>query len=135
MEKVTGRSARVYRKQRKGAGMKPSLFGALVIGVISLALCVEVEARPSSRRACSDEIIRGGNSEKALITCPSWVGIGFPAAIRAQGRKPVNSEVRQQIEAVNMKFNEAQNKHDAVASAAFARRTRFRRFSGPTNDV
>jgi len=74
MEKVTGRSARVYRKQRKGAGMKPSLFGALVIGVISLALCVEVEARPSSRRACSDEIIRGGNSEKALITCPSWAG-------------------------------------------------------------
>jgi lipoprotein-anchoring transpeptidase ErfK/SrfK len=45
MGKVTGRYARVYRKQRKGAAMKPSLFGALVVGVISLALCVEVEAR------------------------------------------------------------------------------------------
>ena len=54
-----------------------------------------------------------------LLLALVGLGISFPAAIRAQGRKPVNSEVRQQIEAVNMKFNEAQNKHDAVASAAF----------------
>lgn len=40
-----GRSARVDIMQRKGGGMKPSLFGALVIGVISLALCMGVEAR------------------------------------------------------------------------------------------
>ena len=73
--------------------------------------------------------------KKLLLLALVGLGIGFFAAIRAQERKPVNSEVRQQIAAVNMRFNEAQNKHDAVASAAFARRTRFRRFSGPTNDV
>lgn len=39
------RSTPVYTTQRNGAGVKPSVFGAFVIGVISLTLCVGAEAR------------------------------------------------------------------------------------------
>jgi ketosteroid isomerase-like protein len=44
--------------------------------------------------------------------------IGFPAPALAQGQNTVDPEVRQQIEAVLMKFDEAYNKNDAAAIAA-----------------
>jgi ketosteroid isomerase-like protein len=47
------------------------------------------------------------------------LAIGFPAAVLAQEQRTVDPELRRQIEGVNMKFDQAQNEHDAVASAAF----------------
>ena len=43
--------------------------------------------------------------------------IGFALPIFAQEQKAVDPEVRQQIEAVMMKFEEAYNKYDAPAIA------------------
>jgi ketosteroid isomerase-like protein len=47
------------------------------------------------------------------------LAIGFSATVLAQEQNRIDAEVRQQIEAVDMKFAEAYNKHDTVASAAF----------------
>ena len=51
---------------------------------------------------------------------PTLVGlaIGFAVPAIAQEPNTVDPEVRQQIEAVHMKFYEAYNKHDAAAIAA-----------------
>ena len=46
------------------------------------------------------------------------LAIGFALPISAQQKDTVDPEVRQQIEAVLMKFDEAYNKHDAAAIAA-----------------
>ena len=46
------------------------------------------------------------------------LAIGFPAPALAQEQNTVDPQVRQQIEAVHMKFCEARNKHDAAAIAA-----------------
>ena len=43
--------------------------------------------------------------------------ISFPLPISAQQQDTLAPEVRQQIEAVLMKFDEAYNKHDAAAIA------------------
>jgi hypothetical protein len=43
--------------------------------------------------------------------------ISFASPISAQQKDSVDPEVRQQIEAVLMKFDEAFNKHDAAAIA------------------
>ena len=43
---------------------------------------------------------------------------GFVMPVFAQEQNTVDPEVRQQIEAVHMKFYEAYNKHDAAAIAA-----------------
>jgi ketosteroid isomerase-like protein len=46
------------------------------------------------------------------------LAIGFPAPTFAQEQKAVDPKVRQQIEAVFQKFQEAYNKHDVAAIAA-----------------
>jgi uncharacterized protein (TIGR02246 family) len=46
------------------------------------------------------------------------LAISFALPISAQQNNTVDPEVRQQIEAVLMKFDEAYNKHDAAAIAA-----------------
>jgi ketosteroid isomerase-like protein len=53
-----------------------------------------------------------------LLLAVAGLAIGFALPTFAQEQKPVDSEVRQQIEAVIMKFNEAYNKHDAAALVA-----------------
>jgi hypothetical protein len=60
----------------------------------------------------------GGNNENALTTCPRRVGSRFCVPVLAQEKNTVDPDVRQQIEAVHMKFDEACNKHDAAAVAA-----------------
>jgi ketosteroid isomerase-like protein len=54
------------------------------------------------------------------IRLPALVGlaIGFAVPVLAQEKNTVDPDVRQQIEAVHMKFDEACNKHDAAAVAA-----------------
>jgi ketosteroid isomerase-like protein len=46
------------------------------------------------------------------------LAIGFAAPTLAQEQNTIDPEVRQQIEAVLMKFDEANNKNDAAATAA-----------------
>jgi hypothetical protein len=46
------------------------------------------------------------------------LAIGFALPTLAQEQKTVDPEVRQQIEAIFMKYQEAHNKHDAAAAAA-----------------
>src|SRR5260370_22290738 len=53
-----------------------------------------------------------------LVVALVGLAIGFVVPALAQEKKPVDPEVRQQIEAVHMKFVEDQNKGDAVAIAA-----------------
>jgi hypothetical protein len=53
-----------------------------------------------------------------LLTMLAGLAIGFAAPIFAQEQNTVDPEVRQQIEAVLMKYNEAWNKNDAGAFAA-----------------
>jgi ketosteroid isomerase-like protein len=53
-----------------------------------------------------------------LVTTLVGVAIGLALPGIAQEPKPVDPEVRQQIEAVHKEFYEAFNKHDAAATAA-----------------
>ena len=52
-----------------------------------------------------------------LLLTLAALAIGFALPISAQEQKAVDPEVRQQIEAVMMKFEEAYNKYDAPAIA------------------
>jgi uncharacterized protein (TIGR02246 family) len=54
---------------------------------------------------------------RLLLTLAGWA-FGFAVPAIAQEKDAVDPEVRQQIEAVHMKFDEAYNKHDAAALAA-----------------
>jgi hypothetical protein len=49
-----------------------------------------------------------------LLLTLAWLAIGFALPTFAQEQNTVDPEVRQQIEAVAMKFGEAFNKHDAM---------------------
>jgi uncharacterized protein (TIGR02246 family) len=53
-----------------------------------------------------------------LLSALAGLVIGFPAPAFAQEQNTVDPEVRQQIEAVNMKYDEAYNKNDAAAIVA-----------------
>jgi ketosteroid isomerase-like protein len=53
-----------------------------------------------------------------LIPTLAGLAIGFAVPTLAQEQNTVDPEVRQQIEAAHMKFDEACNKHDAAAVAA-----------------
>jgi hypothetical protein len=53
-----------------------------------------------------------------LLLTLAGLAIGFAVPSIAQEQNTVDPEVRQQIEAVHMKFYEAYNKHDAAAIAA-----------------
>jgi ketosteroid isomerase-like protein len=53
-----------------------------------------------------------------LLLAIAGLAIGFTVPASAQEQNTVDPEVRQQIEAVLMKFGEAFNKHDAAAIAA-----------------
>ena len=54
----------------------------------------------------------------SLLGALVGLAIGFAVPALAQQQNTVDPEVRQQIEAVHMKFVEAQNKRDAAAIAA-----------------
>ena len=54
-----------------------------------------------------------------LVVALVGFAIGFAVPTFAQEQNTVDPEVRQQIEAVNMKLLEARNKGDAAAAAAF----------------
>ena len=54
-----------------------------------------------------------------LLLTLAVFAIGFVVPALAQEQKTVDPEVRQQIEAILMKYDEAYNKHDAAAVAAF----------------
>ena len=54
---------------------------------------------------------------RSLLTL-AGLAVGFAAPVLAQEKNTVDPDVRQQIEAVHMKFDEACNKHDAAAVAA-----------------
>ena len=53
-----------------------------------------------------------------LVVALAGFAISFAVPTFAQGQNTVDPEVRQQIEAVSMKFVEAYNKYDAAALAA-----------------
>jgi ketosteroid isomerase-like protein len=53
-----------------------------------------------------------------LLPALATLAIGFVVPALAQEQNTVDPEVRQQIEAAVMKFDEAFNKHDAAAIAA-----------------
>jgi ketosteroid isomerase-like protein len=53
-----------------------------------------------------------------LLLTLAGLAIGFALPISAQEQKTVDPKVRQEIEAVQVKYNEAVNKHDAAAIAA-----------------
>src|SRR5258708_853614 len=53
-----------------------------------------------------------------LLPMLAGLAIGFAVPVAAQEQNTVDPEVRQQIEAVLMKFGEAFNKHDPAAMAA-----------------
>jgi ketosteroid isomerase-like protein len=53
-----------------------------------------------------------------VLLALAGLAIGFPAPTLAQEQKAVDPEVRQQIEALSLKFVEARNKHDAAAMVA-----------------
>ena len=53
-----------------------------------------------------------------LLLTLAGLAIGFTVPTFAQEQNAVDPEVRQQIEAVSMKFQEAYNEHDAAALAA-----------------
>ena len=53
-----------------------------------------------------------------LLLTLAGLAIGFGAQARAQEQNTVDPQVRQQIEAVRIKFDEAFKKHDAAALAA-----------------
>ena len=54
----------------------------------------------------------------SLLLTLAGLAIGFAVPALAQEQNTVDPDVRQQIEAVHMKFVEAQNKGDAAAIAA-----------------
>ena len=54
-----------------------------------------------------------------LLLTLAGLAIGFAVPALAQEQNTVDPEVRRQIEAVQMKFDEAFNKYDAAACAAF----------------
>jgi hypothetical protein len=54
-----------------------------------------------------------------LLLTLAGLAIGFAVPALAQEQNTVDPEVRRQIEAVRMKFDEAFNKYDAAACAAF----------------
>ena len=51
------------------------------------------------------------------LVAHAGLAIGFPVPILAEEQTTVDPQVRQEIEAVDMKLGEAQNKHDATAVA------------------
>jgi ketosteroid isomerase-like protein len=53
-----------------------------------------------------------------LVIALAGLAIGYAVPAFAQEQNTVDPEVRQQIEAALMKFDEAHNKHDAAAIAA-----------------
>jgi hypothetical protein len=53
-----------------------------------------------------------------LLLTLAWLAISFAGPVLAQEKNTIDSAVRQQIEAVNMKYDEAYNKGDAAATAA-----------------
>jgi ketosteroid isomerase-like protein len=53
-----------------------------------------------------------------LLVTFTALAIGFAVPVLAQEKNTVDPEVRQQIEAVVMKYDEAYNKNDAAATAA-----------------
>ena len=53
-----------------------------------------------------------------LLPALAALAIGFVVPALAQEQNTIDPEVRQQIEAAVMKFDEAFNKHDAAAIAA-----------------
>ena len=54
-----------------------------------------------------------------LLLSLAGLALGFALPTFAQEKDTVDPEVRQQIEAANMKLGEARNKYDAAATAAF----------------
>ena len=55
---------------------------------------------------------------RLLLLTLGWLVISFATPALAEEKKEVNPEVRQQIEALLVKGDEAYNKHDAAALAA-----------------
>src|SRR5215469_2363043 len=61
----------------------------------------------------------GGTMKTCSLLTLVGLAISFALPAFAQQKDAVDPEVRQQIEAVNMKLFEASNKGDAAAAAAF----------------
>jgi ketosteroid isomerase-like protein len=62
--------------------------------------------------------IAGGNNEDSVFTYPCGVGNPLCCASPRPEQSTVDPEVRQQIEAALMKYEEAYNKSDAAGTAA-----------------
>ena len=61
--------------------------------------------------------------KRRLLLTVAALAIGFTVPTLAQEKNTVDPQVRQQIEAVFMQFQEAYNKHDAAAMAALHTQT------------
>ncbi len=57
-----------------------------------------------------------------LLLAFTALAIGFAVPVLAQEKNTIDPAVRQQIEAVNMKYDEAYNKGDAAATGALLTR-------------
>src|SRR6266478_3215780 len=75
---------------------------------------------------CSDHLLArrqlsktsGGNNKMRFLPTLVGLALGFAVPVLAQEQNTVDPEVRQQIEAVVMKYEEAYNKSDAAGCAA-----------------
>jgi hypothetical protein len=61
---------------------------------------------------------------RSLLALVGWA-ISFALPCIAQDKNPVDPQVRQEIEALLVKSDEAYNKHDAAALGLYTRRTLF----------
>jgi hypothetical protein len=75
--------------------------------------------RPSEKKATTILKHREETMKVRLLLTLAGLAIGFAVPALAQEQNTVDPEVRRQIEAVQMKFDEAFNKYDAAACAAF----------------
>ncbi len=77
------------------------------------------QRRSRKRRSATDHSkISGGDYETRLLFIIAGSIIGLALPVVAQEKKTVDPEVRQQIEAAHMKFDEAYNRSDAAGCTA-----------------